>query len=222
MSGQVLGFTGSAHQAAFALLPWFVNGTLDASEQAQVEQHLQSCVTCRRERAWLVQLGASWPQGEVLVDADRGFAHLVEQLEGRRPPTPLRAAVRPAARLAASLASAGGTWLRFAVALQLGVILALSWVLFAGAPAYRTLGANQGAAREQGTLIVVFQPAATESDVRRILRSVHARIVDGPTAEGAYVLAVDDTPGMRAAALERLRSDRAVKLAEALAPEPPR
>jgi len=119
MSGQVLGFTGSAHQAAFALLPWFVNGTLDASEQAQVEQHLQSCVTCRRERAWLVQLGASWPQGEVLVDADRGFAHLVEQLEGRRPPTPLRAAVGPAARLAASLASAGGMWLRFAVALQL-------------------------------------------------------------------------------------------------------
>jgi len=31
------------------LLPWYVNGTLEGEELLEVEQHLRSCLTCRRE-----------------------------------------------------------------------------------------------------------------------------------------------------------------------------
>jgi anti-sigma factor RsiW len=223
MSGQVLGFTGSAHQDAFALLPWFVNGTLDAGEQAQVEQHMQACATCRRERAWLAQLAGAYGQSDVLVDADRAFARiagrLADEVDDVR--APRRTAGAATSRRFAWLAGTRITWLRFAVALQLGVIVALGWVFITGVPApgYRTLGAKHGTVREAGSLVIVFDPAATESDVRGILRRAGARIVDGPTAQGAYVLAVEDTPEALAAALERLRGERVVKLVAPLATE---
>ena len=40
------------------------------------------------------------------------------------------------------------------------------------------------------SLVVVFDPAATESDFRRSLRAAGARIVDGPTQANAYLLDV--------------------------------
>ncbi len=226
MSGQVLGFTGSAHQAAFALLPWLVNGTLDAGEQAQVEQHLQVCATCRRERAWLAQLAGVYSQAEVPVDADGAFARLACRLDDRAPARERADAGRVARLgrwLTARIVEPRRAWLRFAAAMQLGIIVALGWVLVAGLPAdYRTLGAKHGIVREAGSLVVVFEPTATARDVSRILRSARARVVDGPTTQGAYVLAVDDAPGAIAAALERLRSEPSVQRVAPLALEPVR
>ena len=37
------------HLQLSLLLPWFVNGTLEADEQQKVEAHLKMCLTCRRE-----------------------------------------------------------------------------------------------------------------------------------------------------------------------------
>jgi anti-sigma factor RsiW len=220
MSGQVLGFTGSAHQAAFELLPWFVNGTLDAGEHAQVEQHLQGCPACRRECAWLRQLAGAYGHDDALVDADRAFARIAGRLTNEAPPPRGRATT---SAVLAWLAASRGAWLRFTVAMQLGVIVALGWMLVAGAPdTYRTLGARAGAAHASGTLIVVFRPATPESDVRRILRDAGARIVDGPTTTGAYVLDVAGARQARAAALALLRAEPAVTLAEPLTAEPAR
>ena len=41
-----------------------------------------------------------------------------------------------------------------------------------------------------GGIVVVFDPATPEADLRRILREAGARIVDGPTQANAYVLDV--------------------------------
>ena len=35
------------HEALELLLPWYVNGTLDAAERAMLQQHLQDCGDCR-------------------------------------------------------------------------------------------------------------------------------------------------------------------------------
>jgi hypothetical protein len=86
-----------------------------------------------------------------------------------------------------------------------------------GLPAYHGLGAT--ATRASGSIIVVFDPGAREIDVRRILRAVGARVVDGPTTANGYVLEMTDTSSSSAAVLARLRAEPAVILAEPLQAE---
>ncbi len=45
-----------AHEHADALLPWFVNGTLDRDEQAMVERHAAGCDECRANIALLERM----------------------------------------------------------------------------------------------------------------------------------------------------------------------
>jgi len=53
------------------VLPWFLNGSLDAGERRDVEEHLESCERCRRELADTRFAGAVFRQhlaAEALVD----------------------------------------------------------------------------------------------------------------------------------------------------------
>jgi len=43
--------TTTPHDRTLELLPWFLNGTLDAAERREVEAHLASCDACREELA---------------------------------------------------------------------------------------------------------------------------------------------------------------------------
>lgn len=214
MSGQVVGFVRSAHQLAFELLPWFVNGTLEPAERTVVEQHLHECAACRRELDWLQQLSNAYVSSEPALDSEGAFERLVPQLQRQDAPV---AAPSPFAWLRSCLSDTG-VWLRFAVAMQFGVIVALGWaVALRELPAYHGLGATP--TRASGSIIVVFDPAARESDVRRILRGIGARVVDGPTTANGYVLEMTDAAGTTAAALAHLRAESAVILAEPLQAE---
>jgi hypothetical protein len=77
-------------------------------------------------------------------------------------------------------------------------------------PQYRALGAP--ATTEPANLVVQFTPTTKLSDVQGLLQSVDARLVDGPTATGAYLLRVDQ--GKRELALKELRDNQAIALAE--------
>jgi hypothetical protein len=104
------------------------------------------------------------------------------------------------------------------MAAEFAVILVLGTLLVSGADgsaAYRTLGARTAAAA--GDLVVVFDPATAEADVRRILRGAGARIVDGPTRANAYVLEV--APGQTERAAQALKAERAAVLVERLGPQ---
>ena len=107
------------------------------------------------------------------------------------------------------------------IAGQLAIIVVLGGVVIVGddSPAvYRTLGsAGSASAVTTGSLVVVFDPATTEADFRRILRDVGARLIDGPTRTNAYVLEVPETS--REQAVRVLRNERAVVLVESLGPK---
>ncbi|HET9161658.1 MAG TPA: hypothetical protein VFN88_13690, partial [Caulobacteraceae bacterium] len=64
-------------------------------------------------------------------------------------------------------------------------------------------------------MVVLFKPDTTEQQMRVILSAQSARLVDGPTAAGAYVVRVDD--GDPAVAIKALRESSQVVLAEPLA-----
>ena len=75
---------------------------------------------------------------------------------------------------------------------------------------YRLLGSE--ASGQPGNAIVLFAPDTAERDLRAALEQAGARLVDGPTASGAYIVRLPDN--RRAEALEGLRARPQVVLAE--------
>jgi anti-sigma factor RsiW len=216
MSGRVLRFGGSAHTEAQRLLPWFVNGTLEDEELARIEQHLGECADCRREADGLRQLQTAFTDTMPSTDTTQSFLRLRRRIEASR--------VRPLPRLTSIRRTWTSTppWMRWAIAAQSAAIVVLGSLLFVDdrpTASYRTLG--DAAAPDQGLastspdkLVVVFDPQISEAQMRRLLRASGARIIDGPTDTGAYVLVV---PARRAATVrEALQAAPGVTLVERL------
>src|SRR6185312_6655378 len=188
------------HAQAQRLLPWYANGTLEGEELASVETHLADCAECREDlkaEAALARQIRSLPS-----DVERGWTALKARVEGEAPGRP-EIAARP---LYARRIPVG--WAAAACLALLIPLLAVS--LSRPQPLYRTLGSAPRA--ESGNLVVIFKPDSSEKTLRTILMQNRARIVDGPTSTDAYVLHVPAAG--RAAALERLKADASVSLAE--------
>ncbi|MBB3181852.1 zf-HC2 domain-containing protein [Variovorax sp. Sphag1AA] len=216
MSGRVVQLGADLHQKVQALLPWYVGEGLDAEERASVEAHIAECPRCQAELAWEREVHALYAQSTPAAsgDADQGFAALRERIAAdASPPQGVGLLARLKARWQET-----PVWTRWTLAGQcLAVAVLSSVVLIALAPdpGFRALGSATGAgAAGGGNLIVRFRPEATEQEMRRVLRNSEARLVYGPTATDAYLLAVP--AGLESEAVKRLRSERAVLLVESL------
>ncbi|MEW6706307.1 MAG: zf-HC2 domain-containing protein [Pseudomonadota bacterium] len=217
-AGRVVRLGPPGHDETQRLLPWLLTGQLDADEQAMVQAHLAACPRCRGELEWERRLQARYAELEGESDAERGLAAL--RLQMQRPP--------PAPGLAQRLARLRRGWqawrgiapgLRGALVLQGAAIVALLIGLAGLMPpahdgAYKALGQAAQGPHHQANAVVRFHPQAQDIAMRQALQGSGARVVDGPTASGAYLLHLPAVE--RDSALRRLRADPAVMLAESL------
>ena len=213
MTDRVIRLDAAAHKVADVLLPWLVNGTLEGDELAFVQRHLDECLDCRHEVEWLRELHAACIAGEAMPGASVAFRNLRRELEAPREGRDSIARLRR---------SRGRTrrWWQWAIAAEFAVIIVLGGLLLTstdGPVLYRTLGAGNAGTPATGNLVVVFDPATSQAEVQRILRSAGARIVDGPTQANAYVLEVPVGQTDRAA--QAIRAERAALLIEPLGPQ---
>ncbi|MDM4765385.1 anti-sigma factor [Pelomonas sp. SE-A7] len=195
------------HAAVLAQLPWYARGQLDDAEMQELQQHLLACPACRAELETeppLRSLLATMPLGEGrLGSADAGLARVMQRIQGNdKAPNPARQ---------------GPRWLVWTAGLQGGAIamllLMLVWTRI-DPPAYRGLSGPAPATQAQA--LVIFGPEASERQMRAALQNAGMTLVGGPTESGAYVLRLPATD--QKAALERLRRQAGVQLAEALDP----
>ena len=220
MNGRIFRMDIPAHQAVQELLPWFASDQLAPDEAQRVQEHLQTCTQCRQDLEWEREMrteaastGDALPAG---VDMERALAKLMPALgpQEQSAPAPATApAPRPVSWWRAAAANQP-SWLRWTVAAQWVAIIGLGALLLRpdSDPApYRVLGS---AISNGGNLVVVFQPNTSERDLRRVLQAQGARVVDGPTVTDAYLLTVP--AANRDRALQAMRADPAVKLAEPL------
>jgi hypothetical protein len=198
------------HEQAQLCLPWLLSGALEGEELAEIEAHVNACPICQADLAWERNLRGAGAAPAPALDADAALQRLMPRLD---PPQTRQGLLL---RWKDAFAGNDRTWLRAVAAAQLGVIAVLAMLLMQPRDAadYRTLGSN---ARAGADLVVVFDPGTPERELRRILHDSGARVVDGPTVTGAYLLDVPPADAPRA--LRRLRGEPAVTLAQPLAAE---
>jgi hypothetical protein len=201
---EIIRLRGSPHDEVRELLPWFINGTLVPDERERVEAHLAECAECsadvEEERRLASQI-ASLP-----LDADSGWEAMERRIAAEsaprvRPPSGMwRKRVPVGWAVASPFAAAAAVALVFVNVMQAQPVQ----------PQYRALGAADMA--QTANLVVQFEPDTRARDMQAALADVNARLVDGPTDTGAYMIRVDQSK--REIALKRLRDNQAIALAE--------
>jgi hypothetical protein len=215
---QILFFRGSAHWQAERWLPWYVNGTLEGEPLEQLLEHLDTCASCRRELQELRKFQRACAETSSLSNDQASFQRLRQRIEAQR-----WQSARPGWLAAAGNGwSAAAAWLRWTLALQFMVIVAIGGVLFGDRTPdmnYRTLGDREtfsgvapGASAPH--LLVIFNPQLSQHDLNAMLQANRASIISGPNEAGAYVLAlpVDRVAGVQ----EKLRASPGVSWVQRL------
>jgi hypothetical protein len=204
----------SAHRDAWDLIPWLVNGRLEAADRQRLEAHCRDCASCREELAAQRELYAQMSRGTVEHVPVVSLKRLQQRLkmtdaiddEGFVPPSSARSAspVRFAG-LAAGLA---------AVCCALGL-----WAWTRSQPltgaTYSTV--TSAPARTGAVIRAVFEPAMTLAEMKALLDRSHLKIVAGPSEAGVYSLSSTSAQPVPAS-LQELRDSGRVRFAEATAP----
>ena len=212
-----------AHDRAWELLPWLVNGRVDHEADPWLAQHVAACEECRREvelqSKMLAGLAADSrveyaPQAsfEKLATRMKEFEREEDRQSGvsSREPTPI---MRIPRWLTATLAVQG------VFGLALAVLVGFQTYDRMLAPNYQTLTSADPAPVQRGNLRVVLAPDVTLGDFESLVYSAGATVVAGPTSAHVWTLAVpyEVSSARFAKLLESLRADERVALAEPVA-----
>lgn len=228
------------HDEILQLLPWYANGSLPAGEHRVVTGHLKSCAVCRAELVDIELIQTQWQRQPASVEVGDSFARLMARIDAAEVEASAGSASADAIRVSANTAFERGaasdrprrrrrlvewfsgllgssnTFLPLAAmasALLFTMIGMRSWLASESA-GYRTLGlpVTDGGVGNRD-LRVVFAPSATIDQVVKLVESLDARIVDGPTEPGAFTLRLNGPVTTESAVPQvaaRLRTDPAV------------
>jgi anti-sigma factor RsiW len=212
-------FENSAeHQEVSALIPWYVNDTLDEQERARVNAHVGECASCRDDLAVnqrILDGIAAQPALDYMPMASlKRLQARLDTVQGEGPSSPKIMPAEPERSespwrgwIAASIA---------AMTVAIGLLAADRWVQFearATQSNYRTV--TNSIPRPAGEVIrAVFSPAITLDQLQAILDEAQLKIVSGPTEAGVYSLASNSGLAVRSS-LALLRQHATVRFAEA-------
>jgi hypothetical protein len=201
-------------------LPWYVNGTLNASDRAVMDSYLAETPMARDEVRYYERMSETMKRRADTVSADIGLAETLQRIK-----TSPKGVAAPAATSRATAATPddegqnwlqrllGGGWMKPAFACAMAIVVAQSVLLIQQheeAIIYRSKGTategktSAGAPLEGTFLRVVFKANATEGELRLLLASTQAWVAGGPGQAGEYY--VRFAPDHVQAALETLKA----------------
>jgi anti-sigma factor RsiW len=221
------------HEQAWILLPWYVNGTLDADERRLVEQHLQGCGVCRKEQSEILKQSAYCRQTAIPeLSAQASFNRLMQRIESestgsrgknaspRGMPEFYRQLMQSLSVLLPPKPAAA------ALAVMLlavpAVILLMPGISQAPDTEYRTLSSSRGLESSvTDTIHVIFAESVDRKERLRILASIHGAAIAEPNARGVYLIQIAPLQGSKpdiAQAIAALRREAGVLFAEPASP----
>jgi hypothetical protein len=210
-----------AHDKAWELLPWLVNGTLAGQERAEVETHVRTCLPCRRELKEQLMLRAAVHESAVLDRSpQQGFDALmrrVDQPAGGGNMALFGASARSKLRsmIGRLVARGPAPWGPYAAAGAVIVLLGLGLLYQPNTGGiFQTL--SSGAATDALMLDIIFVPNATASERQAVLDTIVGTVEPRGGSPDRYRVRLDpeSTPPKDAHELmERLRSDSRIVFA---------
>lgn len=211
------------HEDALELLPWYVNGTLEGGELVHVERHLKTCLTCRREVDSLKCLAQAIAESDDLqLSPQRAFSRLLNKIDAGektsdhrwqslgKPFQCLRRLVQSSPPLVK-----GMLYAQLALLLLVVVLLAetLPWTQ---TRVYHTLS-DSGEVHGGWHIQIALTENANREQVRSVLETLNARIVEPPIDSNTYTIEIPSSPDLLldlTQALERLRGHPSVQSAQ--------
>ena len=182
------------------MLPWYVNGTLDADGRSWLEQTLEKHPELGDETKWMESLQKRMREAAPEVSAELGFDRLMARIRHERETTPAPRAASSAVqswmsvvrevferlRITPAMATAAAV-----VLVQFGVIGALlnqQGELESEFERFRSV--TGGEIVTGPALEVVFKSDAMERDIREALVRVGGTLAGGPGQLGVYLVYV--------------------------------
>ncbi|NOX42634.1 MAG: hypothetical protein GXP19_02730 [Gammaproteobacteria bacterium] len=192
----------SEHDSIDALLPWYINGTLSPEEYSQVEKHMETCRQCRTAITELqsMQIVVQQSTDTALVERKN-----LQDVLSRIDQIPVESAARkhesrrkqhePLTKKISDFwdvfMNLPGGW-RYTVVAQFLLLVVVFGVTFdrpSMAPVFTTLSTPAEDAQDNSVRMrIVFAEDVLLRDIRHLLIDGQARIVDGPTSSGVYML----------------------------------
>jgi Putative zinc-finger len=212
------------HEEVSALLPWYVNGTINERDSQRVDAHLSVCADCNNDLALELSVYRGMtadPAVEYMPSAS--LKRLQARLDGVAAPAAanasadtVRTLTRPMTRGRHSIPWLGVMAASIAVmAVALVLLTADRWQFSRSSssqPNYYTVTTT--IPRPPGEVIrAVFSPTITLDELQGILDEAQLRIVSGPTEAGVYSLASKSSRPV-SSSLALLREHAMVRFAE--------
>lgn len=207
------------HHEVSALLPWYVNETLEERDRQRVEAHAGACAICREdlvEQQRIREAIEAQPALDYMPVAS--LKRLQARIDTLAESSPTLG--QPAEQVNASPWRGWVAASISAAAVAVALLAADRWVQSEShlQANYRTV--TNSTPRPQGEVIrAVFSPTITLVELQSILDESQLRIVSGPTEAGVYSLASNSTLPVRAS-LALLRQHATVRFAERTSLEP--
>jgi hypothetical protein len=216
------------HPEIFELIPWYVNGTINAIDRQKLDTHLPTCAACRDEmlQERRIYQAMSADSGIEYMPA-ASFSRLKARIDegDAHTSTPRAPTAALPTRVRAQRAGRRMPWQRLAaasiavLAVSISLVSADKWYRLRGpelASDYHTVTTSVPRAPDE-VIRAVFSPTITLVELQAILDEAQLRIISGPTEAGVYSLAANsDRPVNSSLAL--LRRHGAVRFAESTQP----
>lgn len=197
-------------------LPWYVNGTLNATDRAAMDAYLAQSSLARDEVQYYERMAVTMQRRADNIPADIGLTQTLQRIK-----VSPKTQTAPAARRVEPNTDApswfqrllGGGWMKPALGCAMAVIVAQSVLLVQqrdDAIIYRGKGLGADVKSPTGTkaevtyLRVVFKANATEGELRLLLASMNAWVAGGPGQAGEYYLRF--TPDQAQTAMDALKA----------------
>ena len=220
-------YTGplGAHGECWNLLPWIANESAAARDVARVEAHLHGCRECQEELEFQRQLRNAIRSEEAVVLAPQtSLQKLMQRIDtvediDDEPEAAAAVVVAVPRRKSARWSR----WLPIAAAIQGIVITGLLSALWMQSSdtltdaRYTMLLSPEKPVAHGQVIRVVFSGDVALDDMNRVLRSIDAQIIAGPSKADVYTLGLaadTDDQSKVDQALAQLRADSHVRFAE--------